>query len=219
MRKELLGKYLLWLFFIVTAINLIGVGLRRPMIITFSKPLIMSTLIVYYLVVSSQRNKIFLVALIFSLLGDIFLLDKNGYFLFGIGSFLITQALYIALVAQRTKNISRTTLLISVVPFVIYLVLLMRVLAPSLETLFYPVLVYGSVISIFGISALHHFLVRRDAASRILLTGALLFIVSDSMIAINEFYSPYMIYPVAIMLTYALAQYLICQYILMEEQV
>jgi uncharacterized membrane protein YhhN len=93
----------------------------------------------------------------------------------------------------------------------------MRVLAPSLEALFYPVLIYGCVISIFGISALHHYSVRRDAASRILLTGALLFIGSDSMIAINKFYSPYMIYPVAIMLTYALAQYLICQYILMEE--
>lgn len=217
MRKEQLGKYLLWIYFIVTAINLIGVGLRRPVIIAFSKPLMMSTLIVYYLVVSGQRNKIYLVALIFSLLGDIFLLDKNGYFLFGLGSFLVTQALFIVLVKQRTKTISRTALLLSVVPFVIYLVLLMRVLAPSLEALFYPVLVYGSVISIFGICALHHYLIRRDAASRILLTGALLFIVSDSMIAINEFYSPYMIYPVAIMLTYALAQYLICQYILMEE--
>lgn len=217
MRKEHLGKYLLWLYFIVTAVNLVGVGLRRPTIIALSKPLMMSTLIAYYLVVSGQRDKIYLGALFFSLLGDIFLLDKNGYFLYGIGSFLITQALYIVLVKQRTKNISRTALLLSAVPFVIYLILLMRVLAPGLEDLFYPVLIYGSVISIFGISALHHYLIRRDAASRILLTGALLFIGSDSMIAINKFYSPYMIYPVAIMLTYALAQYLICQYILMEE--
>jgi uncharacterized membrane protein YhhN len=52
----------------------------------------------------------------------------------------------------------------------------------------------------------------------ILLSGALLFIASDSMIALNKFYSPHMIYPVAIMLTYALAQYLICHSMLLEEK-
>ena len=59
---------------------------------------------------------------------------------------------------------------------------------------------------------------RTNRSDLILLTGALLFIASDSMIALNKFYSPHMIYPVAIMLTYALAQYLICQSNLTKEQ-
>jgi uncharacterized membrane protein YhhN len=94
----------------------------------------------------------------------------------------------------------------------------MRTLSPELGDLFYPVLIYGSVISVFGITALNYHLNERSANSSILLTGAILFIGSDSMIALNKFYSPHMVYPVAIMLTYALAQYLICNYMLLEEQ-
>ena len=106
----------------------------------------------------------------------------------------------------------------SAIPFLVYLVLLMRTLGPELDDLYYPVLIYGSVISLFGITALNYHLNQRNADSRILLTGALLFIGSDSMIALNKFYSPHMVYPVAIMLTYALAQYLICQSVLLEER-
>ncbi len=106
----------------------------------------------------------------------------------------------------------------SAIPFLVYLVLLMQALGPKLGDLFYPVLIYGSVISIFGITALNYHLNQRNANSSILLTGALLFIGSDSMIALNKFYSPHMIYPVAIMLTYALAQYLICHSMLMDER-
>jgi uncharacterized membrane protein YhhN len=74
------------------------------------------------------------------------------------------------------------------------------------------------VISVFGITALQNYLTRNDAASGILLLGALLFIASDSMIAINKFLEPHMVYPVAIMLTYVLAQYFIYQYVVATER-
>ena len=139
-------------------------------------------------------------------------------FLYGIGAFLITQVLFIVIVIKRTNVFSVRNILLSTIPFLVYLVVLMQALAPKLGAMFYPVLIYGSVISVFGISALNFHLTRRSAGSRLLLTGALLFIGSDSMIALNKFYSPHMIYPVAIMLTYALAQYLICHFMLTEEQ-
>ncbi len=213
-----MGKQLVWLFFIVTALELIGVGLDRYWMVVVFKPLIMITLIAFYWIVSTNRSKLYLGALLFSLLGDIFLLDKQDMFLYGIGAFLITQVLFIVIVIKRTNVFSVRNILLSTIPFLVYLVVLMQGLAPKLEAMFYPVLIYGSVISVFGISALNFHLTSRSAGSRLLLTGALLFIGSDSMIALNKFYSPHMIYPVAIMLTYALAQYLICHFVLTEEQ-
>jgi uncharacterized membrane protein YhhN len=89
---------------------------------------------------------------------------------------------------------------------------------PGLGSMRYPVLIYGIVISAFGITALQNQITRRDATSRILLVGAVLFIGSDSMIAINKFVEPHMVYPVAIMLTYVLAQYFIYRYVISTEQ-
>ncbi len=218
MKPESLGNTFVWIYFVVTALDLIGVGLDMEWLVQICKPLMMTSLMAFYWVVSSRRSKLYLGALFFSLLGDIFLLDKEGMFLLGIGAFLITQILFIVLVLNRSSAFSIPKLILSAIPFLIYLVLLMQTLAPTLEDLFYPVLIYGSVISLFGITALNYHLNHRNASSRILLAGAILFIMSDSMIALNKFYSPHMIYPVAIMLTYALAQYLICHSMLIEER-
>ena len=218
MSRESKGNILIWIYFVVTALDLIGVGLKLDWLVLICKPLMMMSLIAFYWAVSPRRRKLYLGALFFSLLGDIFLLDKEGLFLLGIGAFLITQVLFIVLVLRRSSRTSKSNLIWSAIPFMIYLVLLMRTLAPELDDLFYPVLIYGSVISVFGITALNYHLNQRNSESLILLSGALLFIASDSMIALNKFYSPHMIYPVAIMLTYALAQYLICHSMLLEEK-
>lgn len=218
MKQESHGNTLIWIYFVVTALDLIGVGLHKEWLVLICKPLMMTSLMAFYWVVSSRRSKLYLGALFFSLLGDIFLLDKEGMFLLGIGAFLITQILFIVLVLKRASAFSIPKLILSSIPFLIYLILLMQTLAPKLDDLYYPVLIYGSVISLFGITALNYHLNHRNANSRILLTGAILFIGSDSMIALNNFYSPHMIYPVAIMLTYALAQYLICHSMLIEER-
>ena len=218
MSRESKGNILIWIYFVVTALDLIGVGLKLDWLVLICKPLMMTSLMAFYWAVSPRRRKLYLGALFFSLLGDIFLLDKEGLFLLGIGAFLITQVLFIVLVLRRSSRTSKSNLIWSAIPFMIYLVLLMRTLAPELDDLFYPVLIYGSVISVFGITALNYHLNQRNSESLILLSGALLFIASDSMIALNKFYSPHMIYPVAIMLTYALAQYLICHSMLLEEK-
>ena len=218
MSRDKQGNKIIWIYFIVTALDLIGVGLKVDWLVLICKPLMMTSLMAFYWVVSTRRSKLYLGALFFSLLGDIFLLDKEGQFLLGIGAFLVTQILFIILVLKRSSSSSKSNLIWSAIPFLIYLVLLMRTLAPELDDLFYPVLIYGSLISVFGITALNYHLNQRSSESLILLSGALLFIASDSMIALNKFYSPHMIYPVAIMLTYALAQYLICHSMLLEEQ-
>mgnify|MGYP000300517206 CR=1 FL=1 len=84
----------------------------------------------------------------------------------------------------------------------------------GLGEFFLPVVVYGAAISIFGMVSLLNYMIRKDNSSLILLLGALLFILSDSMIALNKFYEAKALYGVAIMVTYILGQYLIFRYML-----
>ena len=207
-----------WIFFAVATLDIIAVGLRLPVMETIFKPLILLSLMMLYLMSSEKRNGLYLAALIFSFLGDVFLLDKNDFFLFGVGSFLIAQLLFIVVVRKNPPKLTWRSFWLPALPFLIYLVLLMSLLFPSLGEMRTPVLVYGIVISLFGITALQAHVLRRDAASRTLLIGVVLFILSDSMIAINKFLEPHMVYPVAIMLTYVLAQYLIYSYVISIER-
>jgi uncharacterized membrane protein YhhN len=211
-------KILSWSFFTAAALDLIGVGLGLQWMQIVFKPLIVVSLVLLYLASSQKRNGLYLSALAFSFLGDVFLLDKNEFFLFGVGAFLVAQLLFILLVRRNPPALSRRSMLMAAPLFLVYLVLLMRLLMPELGSMRYPVLIYGAVISVFGITALQNYLTRNDAASGILLLGALLFIASDSMIAINKFLEPHMVYPVAIMLTYVLAQYFIYQYVVATER-
>lgn len=89
--------------------------------------------------------------------------------------------------------------------------MLLSVLKNHLGELLIPVIIYGIVISVFGIVATLNYITNKSKANLWLFFGALFFIASDSMLAINKFYQPKEIYAVLIMLTYIIAQFLICK--------
>jgi uncharacterized membrane protein YhhN len=53
---------------------------------------------------------------------------------------------------------------------------------------------------------LHLVYIIKKQAGRVMMFGALLFIISDSILAVNKFYSSFNYAGILIMLTYALAQ-------------
>ena len=57
--------------------------------------------------------------------------------------------------------------------------------------------------------ALHMLVMKYKNAAMIMMIGAVLFIISDSVLAINKFYKPFEGAGIVIMLTYAFAQLLI----------
>ena len=204
-------------FFGFSVLDIVGLVWDIQWLQILSKPLLMTSLLALYLASTKNKNIWYITALLFSLLGDVFLLDKSNMFLLGVGSFLMTQLLYIKIFGKELPKHSKSKWIGAIVPFAIYLIVLMKLVSPALGSMFLPVLVYGITISVFGVVALLNYILRKDQSSMVLLLGAFLFIVSDSMIALNKFYEPLFIYPVAIMLTYILAQYLIYRYVISTE--
>ena len=207
-------KFFHWFYFAVCALDLIAIVFSIYWMELLFKPMIMLSLIALYLSSSERRNVWYFLALLFSLLGDIYLLDKTNMFLFGLGCFLCAQLLFIYIIWRDLPTTSWSQRIFAMLPFAVYLILLMSLLSPDLGGFIAPVWLYGVVISIFGAISLLNHLVRKSPYSRILLMGAILFILSDSMIAIHKFYFSIDYYPVAIMLTYVLAQYFIFHYML-----
>ncbi len=96
-------------------------------------------------------------------------------------------------------------------PVTIYYAGLMFWLSPYLGEMAMPVRIYGLIISFMLMLALHIFYIRNKKAAPYMVAGALLFVLSDSILAINKFYMPFQLAGTLIMLTYGFAQYLIVE--------
>ena len=212
------SKYFLLFFLLVSLVDIIAILNDNTLWQTISKPMIIPALMFYYITASKSKNKWYIIALVFSFLGDVLLLDKSNLFLFGIGAFLMTQLLYVYIFSKGLSTSSWRKKIMAFLPFLIFFFALIGVLKPGLNEFFIPVVIYGVAISVFGAISLLKYLVKKDGTSLCLISGALLFILSDSLIALHKFHEPRSVYPVAIMLTYILAQYLIATFMLKSEK-
>jgi uncharacterized membrane protein YhhN len=216
--KKHLPKIFLFVFMVVSLIDVIAILNNSSLWQTIAKPFIIPALLAYYITSSKSKNKIYIVALIFSFAGDVLLLDKSNLFLFGIGAFLITQVLYVYLFSRGLVSSSRTKKILAGIPFFIFFLVLIRKLKPGLQDFLVPVVIYGIAISLFGYVSLLKYLLKQNKVNLSLLTGAVIFILSDSLIALNKFHESRDVYPVLIMFTYIIAQYLIAVFMLESEK-
>ena len=156
-----------------------------------------------------------LAALLFSWIGDVILLFADIaeiYFILGLVSFLTAHVIYCILFNNQIKTkASKNKVAFGIGSFAIalYLIGMLSLLLPSLGDLKVPVIVYASVISIMLLFAFKGFLVWEDPGNKYIFIGAIVFVISDSILAINKFYTPIERSSFLIMLTYLVAQYLI----------
>ena len=212
------SKYLfLVLFIFISLLDVLGLLMKVSLLELFAKPLIILSLMAIYVTSVRKKNYWFLIALFFSFLGDVFLLDKNNMFLLGIAAFLITQLIYIKIIMSHIEKSPLANKMSAILPFAVFFMVLIYILFENLNGFLWPVVIYGLTISLFGVVSLLNYITKKTTATRLLLLGALLFIASDSMIALNKFYEPQEFYSVSIMITYILAQYFICRYMISKS--
>ena len=206
-------------FMLFCLIDFFGIYLDKQMMVNFAKPMLMITLFWYYYSNAKKLNKYFVLGLFFSFLGDILLLGTGEmYFVFGLLFFLIAHVFYIIIVLKIIQITKPKEFIIASVPFLLLFLVLMNVLYAGLGAIKIPVIIYAITISFFGIVSLILYLQAKTKISLLLLVGVLTFIASDIILALNLFYKKQSFYPLLIMMTYVLAQYLICRFVLKLNQ-
>lgn len=206
-------------FLIVSLLDVVGIVFEIPLLIHTFKPLIIPSLLVVYVFSVRERNNTYIAALIFSFLGDSFLMYEGDlYFMIGLISFLIAHILFIIIVLKRIQNPKMATVVVSSLPFLVLFVGLLGVLYNSLDELLIPVIIYGLTISLFGTVSLIDYLNKQCNSSLLMLIGASIFIVSDSILAINKFYVATKVFAILVMITYIIAQYFIFKSMVSEDK-
>lgn len=192
----------------------------------FTKPLILFSLLVYF--ASNGRRlakgtyRLTLLALIFSWLGDVFLMYENissKYFVAGLVSFLTAHVLYSILFIKVGKSPLTKAFWAVLSLLLIYGGVLFAQIQAGLGALKIPVIFYIVIILMMALSAFG----RKGKVSRhsftLVFIGALFFMVSDSVLAINKFLTDVPYSHIIIMGTYATAQFMITKGILIQEDI
>ncbi len=192
-------------FLVVSVLHLAGQLAHLSWLATSTKPLIVAGLALALLWAVRWRPSrvvvVTLVALFFGWLGDVALAQAGeSWFLAGLGSFLVGHLVYGWLFLRllgRGRLPWRAFVLL--VPFAT----LLFVLAPHLGGMLVPVTVYAAVITAMAITA--------TRCSPMVAAGATLFLISDSLLALDKFLPGAAIWESGflIMLSYIAAQGLI----------
>ena len=181
------------------------------------KALIMPILIIVFKVTVRNGNTLshwlIFAALVFSWAGDVALgitRHQESMFILGLVCFLLTHVLYV-IVFFRTagKNLPPKKFLYTVIPVLLYGIVLLYILYDDLGEMKIPVIIYTTVILAMVAAAINRIEKVNRTSFYLVLVGAVLFLSSDSMLAINKFSNPFPFASPLIMFTYIAGQYLI----------
>ena len=207
------------LFIGVALAHVIGKFCHLPDLSNWTKPLILALLLLFYLNATVEKMRLYIGAVLFSLLGDILLIfDGELNFILGLLSFLTAHILFILIVLKGLPKSALKSKLGVLIPFAVVCLGLILFLKDSLGEMLIPVAVYATVISVFGAISLLNYVLNTSRKTLTLFIGSLFFLISDSVLAIDKFHEPNEVFPAIIMITYILAQYLICRFMIVEKE-
>lgn len=200
------GAFLLLAMALVAAvIDWIAVWDKDPRLEYLCKPLVPVLLIGVALALDVESEPMrtwFVAALVFSLAGDVFLmLKERDLFVLGLASFLIAHLAYVAgfLVAGVEPVRLLAGLVVAGAAVALVGTQIVRTAQEREPELVVPVIAYVGVISLMLVVAIG----SGDASGTL---GALLFYLSDALIGWTRFVKDYKWAPLAIIVTYHLAQ-------------
>lgn len=209
---------LILLFILIVLAELLACWMDYTILEYIVKPLIMIWMASYFLIFSGEaKNKwMVLMAFFFSISGDVLLMlaDKMEILFYaGVGGFFLAQLSYILVFAKYfgrdKKGFIRTKPLI-LLPYLLYLAVVLIVLVPVSEGIMQVIIViYGC--SLIGMAIAAGNLKGKVFPStfKYLFWGSTLFVISDTLLAVNKFHTELPKSAILIMSTYIAAQFLI----------
>jgi uncharacterized membrane protein YhhN len=211
--SEIVLAFIFWLLLVIDCVLILeGMPDYRIYTKTLLIPVLLISIYSTSLETKHRRSKVLVnLAFFFCFLGDFFLLNysDNTYFILGLSSFLMAHIFFITFF-YRLKKFSNKyrlflfgwgVLIFGYVGFLLFLIWN----GVTLQSIQIPVVAYAIVLGLMLLTAAHSInnkSIKRLAGSYFV-PGALLFVISDSMLALNKFAISFQYGDVIVMVTYA----------------
>lgn len=170
------------------------------------KPL--TTLLVIFIAFNQMSNLddnyayLIIAGLLFSLVGDVFLMYPRDKFVYGLGSFLIAHIIFIIAISDGFHSVNEILILL---PAAVYTLILLKIILPKTGEMKWPVIIYALVLMIFLWQASVEYYYSAEVSVFYAFLGALLFVISDSLLAYTKFVKNKVYSIAAIHITYWMA--------------
>ena len=210
-----------YLFICIVVAELIAVSMDSKPLEYLFKPAIMLALGIYFfqqtakIEETKQRNRIF-AAIFFSLIGDIILMFPSGFIL-GLAAFLVAHLCYIYAFMLDNNGIvfGKKDRLIAAIGVLAYAIIFLSFVLPKVQTVLQiPIAAYGLTILTMLLTALNRWKSVENTSFQWVFIGAIVFVFSDSLLAINRFVQPVTLANIGIMLAYSAGQFFIVKGVL-----
>ena len=205
------------LFWAVALVHLFCIYMNWPQQRVYSK-FILVPILMWYLFKSPESDKPLkgmwraYLGLFFSWVGDVLLIGEGpSFFLSGMIAF-ITAHVYYSLFFIQTVPVKKETAAVfykTIIGLSVVCGVLFLLLRSALGAYQVPILLYMLFISLMASLAVHTTSnpAYKNFALQTFVPGALLFVISDALLATNKFYAHLPVFDLGVMLTYAGAQY------------
>jgi uncharacterized membrane protein YhhN len=169
-----------------------------------------TTILILFVALTARQSKykiLIVIGMLFSLMGDIFLMLPTDQFLIGLICFLITHICYIVafLSDSRFGRPVWPYVLLSLIAIAIF-----ELLSGGINAAMqFPVAIYAAALSLMTAQAIARYLQHTNAGTKFAAIGAMLFMISDTTLAYDRFVTGFVPAHAIILATYYSAQYLI----------
>ena len=155
---------------------------------------------------TARYRSLVIAGLVCSLVGDVLLMVPQDLFIFGVAAFLTAQLIYTAAFVSVGGFYRSLT---AALPFAIFGLIMGLVLIPGLGDMLIPTMIYMVVILVMGWQALGQWRQTEERRALLAFVGALLFVASDALLAVNRFADPIPLASLLVLGSYYPAQWLI----------
>lgn len=204
-------------FALISLIHLAGESVAANLVRYLTKPLLMPALALYYFVNAGSASWVMVAALAGGWLGDIFLMipdrdEKKRFFKMGLVAFLLGHLFYVWAFLEKAGLESLSLAgMAGILFFAGYGLVVFKKLKPYMGALFVPITLYIVVIALMGICASLCLGSQPMPAALVVVLGAFIFMVSDTLNAWNRFAGAVPYERILVMATYLGGQFLLIQ--------
>lgn len=206
------------IYFAITAVLVICELFKSQEMLLIFKPTLIPTLIILYFLTSVKRNVVYIVALGFALISNIFLLwESIDFKVYAIVAFMIYRILSIVVVVRLVDKILWLPFIIATLPFLFIFSCLINLTLTSDMPSFYPTIVNGLLIAALAGIALSNYVLNDNKANSWLAISTLLFIVLVFLFMIQNYYLANIAFKPMSAFIFAFAHYTFYKFVLEAE--
>lgn len=187
-------------------------------LISFTKPFLIPVLGVLYVLLSKKINWIYLSALLFIWMANLFFINQTPEFIFkGTASYLIFWVFIIYLILINTSFPNKVPFIIAVIPFSFIYCCVFQLVYENIQTGVYFFFINGAFMIFMGAYSLANYFIDSNRSNTYFLIGALFFTFIQFLVSIDLYYVSIRLFRPIAMLLFVTAHFFLLKTMLSFE--